>query len=127
MERDASYMTNEALSNKVAEHDVRIATLETNQKEMQSKVDDIHDIATSVKVMAQDMQYIKEDVSEVKSAQKADKQWKEEFGKKLSDVEQAPLIETAKKANALKEKIIWAIVSGVLVFLLTQAFPNIFK
>ena len=51
MERDASYMTNEALSNKVAEHDVRIATLESSQKEMQSKVDDIHDIATSVKVM----------------------------------------------------------------------------
>ena len=59
----------EQIIQKVAEHDVRIGTLEENQKELTHRVEDIHKIATSVELIANNVDHMKGDVSELKAGQ----------------------------------------------------------
>lgn len=119
-------MNNEQIVQKVTEHEMRLDNLENEHKDLKAKVDDIHDIATSVKIMANDITYIKTDIAEVKEDQKDTKKWQKDFSEKLSEVETAPMKETAQQAKDLRSKIIWLILAGVIGFLLAQAFPNIF-
>lgn len=87
-------------------------------KEIKDKQDAIYDLTSSVKSIATDMAYIKEDVKEVKVSQK-------ELAVKVNEIENKPAIETKKKIEEIKDKIIWLVVGGVAVYLLTSILPNI--
>lgn len=96
----------------------RIDAHDKELKEIKDKQDAIYDLTSSVKSIAIDMAYIKDDVKEVKTSQK-------ELTTKVSEIENRPAINTKKRVDDIKDKIIWLLVGGVVVFLLTSILPNI--
>lgn len=121
----------EQIIQKVAEHDVRIGTLEENQKELTHRVEDIHKIATSVELIANNVDHMKGDVSELKDGQAELKEdfrnSQQELKDRIKEVEDAPAKKTASAWDAIKEKIIWLVVGGIVTFILVQLLPNIFS
>lgn len=121
----------EQIIQKVAEHDVRIGTLEENQKELTHRVEDIHKIATSVELIANNVDHMKGDVSELKAGQtelKEDfRQSQQDLKDRIKEVEDAPAKKTASLWDSIKEKIIWLFIGGVVAFIFAQLLPNIFS
>lgn len=87
-------------------------------RELREKQDAIYDLTSSVKSIATDMAYIKEDVKEVKSGQ-------DKLNEKVTFLENRPANEAKKKVDGLTEKILWLVIGGVAVGLLSAILPNI--
>lgn len=96
-------------------------------QEMKEKICDVqkehqalHDIATSVKLIAQDIGYIKQDVCTVKTAQN-------ELRTQLSEVKQS----TNKKKALWYDKVVGAVCGAIgmaiLGYVLSNVFPVLFK
>ena len=96
--------------------------------------DAIYEIATSVKLMTQDLQGLKSDVSEVKSDQKAlhkriDKEMDithQKYGQlkdSLKDVDGKDANKVLKIWESIRDKLIWLVVGGIATYFLYQAFP----
>lgn len=121
----------EKIIQQVAEHEVRIDKLEENQKELKHRVEDIHKIATSVELIATNVDHMKGDVSELKDGQAELKEdfrnSQQELKDRIKEVEDAPAKKTASAWDAIKEKIIWLVVGGIVTFILVQLLPNIFS
>ena len=98
---DARCKSNE---HRINEHDNVI-------KELREKQDAIYDLTSSVKSIATDMTYIKEDVKEVKSGQA-------QLNEKVTILENKPANETKKRIDGIYEKLIWLVIGGVVVGLL---------
>ena len=105
---DARCKSNE---HRIDDHDDQI-------KELREKQDAIYDLTSSVKSIATDMTYIKEDVKEVKSGQ-------EKLNEKVTVLENKPAQETKKKIDNIYEKLLWLVIGGVVVGLLSTVLPNI--
>ena len=117
------------LDKQVAEHEIRLKNVEENQVQMKEKVDDIHRMATSIELIAHDMSYMKTDVSELKDGQselRSDfKKSQEELRGKIQDIESEPLKKKSSFVDFLKDKALVIIVTGLIIYLLTQLFPQI--
>lgn len=87
-------------------------------RELRDKQDAIYDLTSSVKSIATDMTYIKEDVKEVKSGQ-------DKLNEKVTILENRPANETKKSIDGIKEKLIWLIIGGIAVGILSIILPNI--
>ena len=87
-------------------------------RELREKQDAIYELTSSVKSIATDMTYIKEDVKEVKSGQ-------DKLNEKVTILENRPANETKRKLDGITEKLIWLIVGGLTVGLLSSVLPNI--
>lgn len=87
-------------------------------RELREKQDAIYDLTSSVKSIATDMTYIKEDVKEVKSGQ-------DKLNEKVTILENRPANETKKKVDGITEKLLWLFIGGVAVGLLSTILPNI--
>lgn len=96
---------------RINEHDKEI-------HELREKQDAIYDLTSSVKSIATDMTYIKEDVKEVKSGQ-------DKLNEKVTVLENRPANETKKRIDGITEKLLWLIIGGVAVGLLATILPNI--
>ena len=105
---DARCKSNE---HRINEHDSEI-------KELREKQDAIYDLTSSVKSIATDMTYIKEDVQEVKSGQA-------QLNEKVTILEDKPAQETKKKWDSISEKLLWLLIGGITVGLLSTILPNI--
>lgn len=105
---DARCKSNE---HRIQEHDKAI-------KELRDKQDAIYDLTLSVKSIATDMAYIKEDVKEVKSGQ-------EKLNQKVTILENKPALEAKKRIDGIYEKLLWLVIGGIVVGLLTTVLPNI--
>ena len=79
----------------------------------------IHDIATSVKLIAQDVNYIKSDVSTVKASQS-------DLRKELTEVKAKPQVVKAQWVDKAIAGLVGAISVGVLSYLLNIICPTIF-
>ena len=97
----------------------RINDHDNDIKELREKQDAIYDLTSSVKSIATDMTYIKEDVKEVKSGQAI-------LNDKVTVLENRPAQETKKKWDSISEKILWLFIAGVTGFLLAQILPGVF-
>lgn len=121
----------EKIIQQVAEHEVRLDNLEEGQKELKHRVEDIHKIATSVELIATNVDHMKGDVSELKDGQSELKEdfrnSQQELKDRIKEVEDAPAKKTASALDAIKEKIIWLVVGGIVTFILVQLLPNIFS
>ena len=117
------------LDKQVAEHEIRLKNVEENQVQMKEKVDDIHRMATAIELIAHDMSYMKTDVSELKDGQselRSDfKKSQEELRGKIQDIESEPLKKKSSFVDFLKDKALVIIVTGLIIYLLTQLFPQI--
>lgn len=96
---------------RIDEHDKEI-------KELRDKQDAIYDLTSSVKSIATDMTYIKEDVKEVKSGQ-------DKLNEKVTVLENKPANETKKKVDGITDKLLWLVVGGTSVGILSMILPNI--
>lgn len=119
-------MTNEDIVKKVVEHGVRLDSVEDRMNTVETKVADIHQIATSVATMSHDMGYIKTDIAEVKSSQTELKEGQDELRNKVIAVENAPDKNKSKILDAIVEKVVWTILGGILTFVLYSIAPNVF-
>ena len=96
----------------------RLDDHETELRELREKQDAIYDLTSSVKSIATDMTYIKEDVKEVKSGQ-------EKLNEKVTVLENKPANETKKKVDGIIEKLLWLFIGGLAVGFLATILPNI--
>lgn len=96
----------------------RLDDHDTALRELREKQDAIYDLTSSVKSIATDMAYIKEDVKEVKSGQ-------DKLNEKVTFLENRPANEAKKKVDGLTEKILWLFIGGLAVGLLSAILPNI--
>lgn len=87
-------------------------------RELRKQNEAIYEIAASVKVMAQDMQGVKDDLKEVKTGQ-------EELRTAVSSVESKDAKKTLRIWEDLRNKLIWLFVGGIAAFILYQALPII--
>lgn len=79
----------------------------------------IYDIATSVKLMAQDMTAVKTTVGEVKKEQKETRQ-------EINEIKNNALTKKAKLFDKIIGAVLGAIGTGILVYVLHGLFPNLF-
>lgn len=82
-------------------------------KALDHKVDDLHRIATSVEIIANDMTHIKSDISEVKSGQEELKHNQDDLKNKIVDVENSSAKKKEKVIDGILEKLLWLLVGGI--------------
>lgn len=99
-------------------NETRLDAHDKKLDELDKKQDAIYELASSVKSIATDMTYIKEDVKDVKSGQK-------EMSNKITILENRPANETKKRIDEICEKLIWLVVGGIAVGILSQILPNV--
>ena len=97
---------------RIDDHDKAIVDLRNRQEA-------IYDLTSSVKSIAQDLSYIKEDVGEVKTKQT-------ELNDKVTVLENRPATETKKRWDSISDKLLWLFIAGVSGFLLAQMLPGVF-
>lgn len=87
-------------------------------RELRDKQDAIYDLTSSVKSIATDMTYIKEDVKEVKAGQ-------DKLNEKVTVLENRPASETKKRMDEIIGKLLWLMIGGVAAGVLSRLAPNI--
>lgn len=103
-------------------------------KEIRKQNESIYEIATSVKVMAQDIQGLRGDVQEVKKEQKdlnrkiddeisVVKNDQNDLRETIEDVDHKEANKALKFWNSIKDKLAWLVIGAVAAYLLYQAFP----
>lgn len=83
---------------------------------IEKKVEDIHEIACSVKAMAMEMKAMREDLNDTKNDVKDTKE-------RVTAIEQEP----GKNYKELKSKVVWQVISFILLTILTAVGVYIFK
>ena len=96
----------------------RINAQDEEIRNLREKQDTIYDLTSSVKSIAMDMTYIKEDVKEVKTGQ-------EKLNEKGTVLENRPANETKKKIDGLTGKLAWLFIGGIAAGLLSAVLPQI--
>lgn len=96
----------------------RIDAHEKEIHELREKQDAIYEIASSVKSIATDMTYMKEDVKEVKTGQ-------DKLNQKVTELENKPANEAKKRMDKIGDKLLWLLIGGVAAGLLYAILPNI--
>ena len=94
----------------------RIKDHDNDIKELREKQDAIYDLTSSVKSIATDMTYIKEDVQEVKSGQA-------QLNEKVTILENKPATEVKKRIDGIYEKLLWLVIGGIAAALLSTILP----
>lgn len=119
---------------KELEYDHRLTQVEcqvrNNTEEIKAidhKVDDLHRIATSVEIIANDMTHIKNDISEVKSGQEELKHNQDDLKSKIVDVENSSARRKEKMVDGVIEKLLWLFIGGIATGMLAYVLPQFFK
>lgn len=96
----------------------RLDVHDSEIRKLLEKQDAIYDLTASVKSIATDMTYIKEDVKEVKSGQDI-------LNEKVTFLENRPANEAKKKIENIMEKLLWLFIGGAAAGLLAAVLPDI--
>ena len=96
----------------------RIDAHDKELREMREKQDAIYDLTSSVKSIATDMTYLKEDVKDVKFGQ-------DKLNEKVTILENQPAKETNKRIDGLADKLLWLLVGGAAAGALSLLLPNL--
>ena len=108
----------ESVDERCKSNEHRINDHDNDIKELREKQDAIYDLTSSVKSIATDMTYIKEDVQEVKSGQA-------QLNEKVTILENKPATEVKKRIDGIYEKLLWLVVGGIAATLLSTILPKI--
>ena len=96
----------------------RIDAHDKELREMREKQDALYDLTSSVKSIATDMTYLKEDVKDVKFGQ-------DKLNEKVTILENQPAKETKKRIDGLADKLLWLLVGGAAAGALSLLLPNL--
>ncbi len=110
---------------KIAEIDARCSSNTHQIEELKNDISDIrseqkaiYDINTNIQLITQTMGIMNCDIKEVKQDISGVKE-------KVNILENKPACETYKKFDAIKDKILWVFIGGIVVYLLGQVLPAI--
>lgn len=111
----------ENASVKIGEQDRRIKACEDDIKDLKGEQKVIYKLVNSVENLTNSMMQLRtqlrEDISEVKSGQDA-------LTTKVTEIENRPANETKKRWDNVFDKLIWLVIGGIAVGILTQILPN---
>lgn len=96
----------------------RIDDLDAGLEKMQETQIALIKIANSVENMGQSIITIKDDVRDVKESQDV-------LTSKVTEIENRPANETKKRLDNISDKLIWLIIGGIAVGILTTLLPNV--
>lgn len=127
-------MENNELGERVAALEKDAENIHTELAEIKNQNQAIYEIATSVKVIATDLQNVKETVAEVKLGQdslgrKLDeeidrvKSEQDEIHERIDEVDQRDAKEAHAMLKDFGRKAAWLLIGAVLTWLVYQAFP----
>ena len=102
-------MDHEELAVKLAEVDARSRSNTHRLDAVEKSSDALHELAASVKVMANELKRQGESVEEIKDDVT-------NLGHKVDSIEKKP----AKRWEGIVDKLIWGVIGAVLAFLLTK-------
>ena len=88
---------------------------------LDAKMDTFLELTTSVKMIAQSVQYIQKDVENVQKNVKELDGKMESMQEDITEAQNKPDKETANSMKSLKDKLLWLIVGGVVVYLINLA------
>lgn len=88
----------------------QIEEIKKDIKEMRTEQKTLYDLTTSVKLIAQDMSYVKGSVDDVKQGQC-------EMNKKIQEIESSPAKMNAKKWEGIKAKVLYGIIALLIASL----------
>ena len=100
---------------------IKINNIENEEQKALTK------IANSVEILATELRYVSNNVTDVKNKQDDVVSKFENLEKKVNNVEVSDAINSKKLTDSIKEKALWLIVSGILIYILSQMLPQIFK
>lgn len=96
----------------------RIDDLDAGMEKMQETQIALIKIANSVENMGQSIITIKDDVRDVKESQDV-------LTSKVTEIENRPAMETKKRWDNISDKLLWLIIGGIAVGILTTVLPNV--
>ena len=84
-------------------------------------------IANSVEILATELRYVSNNGTDVKNKQDDVVSNFENLERNVNNVEVSDAVNSKKLTDSIKEKALWLIVSGILIYILSQMLPQIFK
>lgn len=96
----------------------RIESLEDGMEKIQETQITLVKLANGVDKMADQLVDMKSDIKEIKGSQ-------EELSDKVTTLENRPAQETKQRWDNVSEKLLWLVIGGLAVWVLSQVLPNI--
>lgn len=104
-----------------------IDDIKTEINDLKGKQGAIYELTTSVKLIAQSLSGMKEDIEHLKDGQESVKNFFNgkvaELESHVTSIEQKPLVRTQSRIDAIQEKIIWLIIGGIISSILYYIIP----
>lgn len=96
----------------------RIESLEDGMEKIQETQITLVKLANGVDKMADQLVDMKSDIKEIKGSQ-------EELSDKVTTLENRPAQETKQRWDNVSEKLLWLVIGGLAVWVLSQILPNV--
>ena len=115
------------LNDKVDDLEHRITTNENDIKKINEEQKALLKIANSVELLASEVKYMGNNLTDVKHKQDEVICKVDNLEQTVNTIEISDAVDVKKRVDAIKEKSTWVIISGILMYLLSQILPHIYK
>ena len=115
------------LNDKVDDINNRIRTNEEDIKKINEEQKALLKIANSVELLASEVKYMGNNLTDVKHKQDEVISKVDNLEQTVNTIEISDAVDVKKRIDAIKEKSTWIIISGILLYLLNQLLPHIYK
>lgn len=103
---------NSSNSQELKSHNERLIKVEDEVKV-------INKMATNIEIIATEFKYMRDDVTDVKDGQK-------DMRQEIEEIKNTPDKEKASLFKRYRDDILWIVIGGIILYLLSQILPNIF-
>ena len=115
------------LNDKVDDLSNRIRTNENDIKKINEEQKALLKIANSVELLASEVKYMGNNLTDVKHKQDEVISKVDNLEQTVNTIEISDAVDVKKRVDAIKEKSTWVVISGILLYLLSQILPHIYK
>lgn len=115
------------LNSKIYDLDDRVRINENDIKKINEEQKALLKIANSVEVLASEVKYMGNNLTDVKNKQDEVICKVDNLEQTVNTIEISDAVDVKKRVDAIKEKSTWVIISGILMYLLSQLLPHIYK
>ena len=132
MEKDlAIYERVATVEAELGKQGVRLDNAEKRITKVETQTEEIHRIANAIELISHDTANMNSSFEAMKSDMKeqlADlKTGQEHIAARVNTIENEPAKKAISKLDSVKDKATWLIIGGILLYLLSMVFPQIFK
>lgn len=115
------------LNDKIDDISNRIRTNEEDIRKINEEQKALLKIANSVELLASEVKYMGNNLTDVKHKQDEVISKVDNLEQTVNTIEISDAIDVKKHVDAIKEKSTWVVISGILLYLLSQILPHIYK